>query len=195
MSSCYVCGGTVGESCTCVRYTSVEDQIAGPPTLVESLTCVADSIRNLEVQLGARQYQVNLVWTRWTGGQRGRGNEDIIRVEPLLPVPMVGDLNGVQISAQSFAAAEVGSVRVSKISPRYNEDLLIGRDLVVVPPGTALPRDINFYWEIVFPRRDAPAVRRRFTVSGVPVKHPTKFEWVVSLRRASGDRTRDGGVG
>lgn len=140
--------------------------------------------------LGARQYKVSLVWTRWSGGERGVGQEAVVQTFEILPTPLVADLNRLSLDLTAIGLNEVGSVRVSELSPRFNEDLLVGRD-VVVRAGDAIPDDMNFYWEIYYPNASAPGPRRRFFPKSAPNKNPTKFEWTIDLVKSDEDRTRD----
>lgn len=160
-------------------------------TLVSSLGPCVDSIRDLYTCLGARVYQVALVWTQWSGGARGQGAEDIIAYHRILPTPLVRDLTGIRRELEMIGLDEVGTLRVTQISPRFDEDVLVGQSLVV-ESGAAIPKDMNFYWEIFFPRADSDGVRRRFVPKSVPSKRPTRFEWVIDLLKASEDRTREG---
>lgn len=180
--ACGVCGCTDG-------FTLVQDATA-EGTLIDSLTKTVDNLRDIYTQFGARQYQVLLVWTRWSGGERGLGGEDIVRELPLLPTPMISSLDAVRRDLIQVGIEEAGQVKVTQLSPRLNEDLLVGK-AVAVPLGTDLPEDMNFYWEIFFPRVSAHGVRRRFIPKSAPNKNPTKFEWTIELLRASGDRGRD----
>lgn len=185
--ACATCGPT--RRCSCA-FTVVDDNNIGR-SLVASLTPIADSIRNIGVYLGARQYTVTLVWTQWSGGERGSGDELVLATFPLLPTPLVPSLDPIAQQLQSFGEVEVGEIRVSQISPRFSEDTLVGRD-IVVQAGLALPDDVSFYWEIYHPETGRPGIRRRFTLSGSPSKHPTQFQWTVMLTRAATDRLRDG---
>jgi hypothetical protein len=148
-------------------------------------------VRDIYTQLGARQYEVTLVWTQWTGGERGVGAESVIKMLQILPTPEVGTLNSLQRELQSIGIDEVGSLRVTEISPRFNEDLLIGKDLVV-RSGDTLPADMSFYWEVFFPRIGEFGLIRRFTPKSAPSKNATNFEWTIDLVKASENRTRDG---
>lgn len=159
-------------------------------TLIQSLTGCVDSIRDIKTCLGARPYQVSLLWTRWSGGERGVGVEELVRRELLLPTPKIADLTSLRLDLQPIGIDEVGVLRVSEISPRFNEDFLVGRDDV----GHPIPVDVNFFWEIFFPRPPvgAPGVRRRFTPKSAPTYNPTQFQWSIDLLKASEDRVRSG---
>ena len=188
MSGC--CSGCGFKSCKCdCGFTN----LSGPAiesTLIASLTCVADQIRNIGVCLGARPYKVSLIWTRWTYGERGFGAEEVIRVEPILPVPLVRDLNSLRSALQNIGVIEDGSVRISEISPRFTEDFLNG----LGPNGEPIPQDVNFFWEVNYERPNNSGVRRRFTPISAPYYDPTNFEWRVDLQKAAENRARNGDV-
>ncbi len=88
----------------------------------------------------------------------------------------------------SIGSEEMGGIRISEISPRFTEDQLIGS----ANDGTPVPSDMNFYYEVFFPRAKGPGARRRFTVNGAPNYNPTRFQWWIDLQRAYEDRTRQG---
>jgi len=164
-------------------------QFAG--TVVQRLIPYADIVRDIATRLGARPYLVYLVWTQWSGGERGIGVEEVVRIEPLLPTPLIGVLNTVNETITPIGALEAGNLKVTEISPRYSEDYLNGRD----EDGSPLPVDQNFYWEVFFPRTDGkPGERRRFVMKSVASYQGTDFEWTVELTRAIQDRTRSGDV-
>ena len=47
-------------------------------SLVESLGYVADDLRQIYTNLGARPYRINAVVVRWTGGAIGRGKQEVV---------------------------------------------------------------------------------------------------------------------
>jgi hypothetical protein len=159
-------------------------------SLIASLTPCVDAIRDINTQIGARPYQVMLVWTRWSGGDRGVGVEEAIREELILPTPKLADMASLSRDLSSVGVDEVGSVRISEISARYTEDYLVGR----CDDGSAIAEDQNFYWEIRFPRADGCGMRRRFVPKSAPSLEATKFQWTISLLKASEDRMRSGDV-
>lgn len=160
-------------------------------TLVYSLTGCVDSIRDLYTCFGARAYQVSLIWTRWSGGERGEGVEEVIRRELILPTPKVAELTSLRRDLQPIGIDEVGSLRVSEISPRFNEDILVGRS----DSGEPIPEDQSFFWEIEFQRPPGQqGVRRRFTTKSTPSYDPLRFQWQIDLLRSSEERTRSGAL-
>lgn len=190
-------------------------------TLADRLIPLADSVRQLYTDFGLRPYRIFLVWIEWKpegavlGGQLdfdevGAGEPTLVREIELLPTPRV-ELGGVGKDFDAVGTTERGSVGVSEISESYSEDQLTGllnefRDPKY--PDT-LRQGIDFFWEI---REERPpqglgrqfgpcdssggyqTVRRRFHVSGVPVRQADRFQWFVSLIRADGERSRSGSV-
>jgi len=112
----------------------------------------------------------------------------MVREVMLLPTPLIDDMAKLRNDLQTIGLEELGVIRVSEISPRFNEDFLTGKS----DDGAPIPLDQNFFWEIWFERPTGPGVRRRFTVKGVPSYMATKFQWWVDLLRANDDRTRNG---
>lgn len=171
-------------SCSCNSYHTVEEVLG--KTLLDGLVCTIDQVRDLHTTFGERRYQVSLVWTRWSGGERGIGQETVITVLNLLPTPKVSDVSQVRRDVQSFGTEEMGELKISEISMTYSENLLVGKGMVGDGP---IPLDVSFYWEVYNP---AAGLRRRFIPKSAPNINPSNFEWVISLVRASGDRDSEG---
>jgi hypothetical protein len=188
--ACAACTQGSGGTCTCV-FTPLEE-VAGS-TLIDSLTATVDCARDLFTSLGLRSYEVTLVWTRWTGGERGVGQEYVVATQPILPTPKMSGLGGVGIELKELGSNEQGSVNLSEISLRYTEDLLMGRG-GPVPEGQLIPFDVSFYWEIALPLAGGQKLRRRFTPSGVAERKAGSFEWTIQLVETEGARRRDGSV-
>src|SRR5689334_10543435 len=102
-------------------------------TLAARLGPVADKIRQIATNMGARPYRVYLVWTISGGAERGEGVERLVHEEELLPTPLVLDLTSIALQPYSAGKLPVGSVKVSQISTSYGEDVLSG---VILPNGT-----------------------------------------------------------
>lgn len=189
--SCRCCPSCHQKQCTCCGedFTVLEGRDLAT-TVISALTPCVDSIRDIYTQFGARPYTVSLVWTRWSSGTRGRGVEEVVAIIPVLPTPKVQDLAALSRDVLEVGTDEVGNIRVSEISPRFNEDELLGRG----SDGTPIPGDQSFYWEVYFPRPSSAGVRRRFTPKGVPNYAPTKFQWWIDLEKAYEDRSRGGDV-
>lgn len=189
--ACSACAQGSGGTCSCV-FTPLED-VAGS-TLIDSLVATVDCARDLYTSLGMRSYQVSLVWTRWSGGERGVGQEFVIETQDILPIPKMAGLGGVAIELKELGSNEQGSVTLSEISLRYAEDLLMGRG-GPVPLGQPIPFDVSFYWEIALPLgASGQALRRRFTPSGAAERKAGSFEWTIRLVETEGARRRDGGL-
>lgn len=167
--------------CACDQDFTIPNPDTIGNTLVRSLVPCVDKIRDLYTCLGARAYTISLVYTRWTGGVRGRGAEEVIRNDPILPTPEVSDFTSISQDVISIGTEEIGEIRVGQISARYTEDELL---------GTGTSPDQNFYWEIQFLSPNGATVRRRFVPSSAPNLEPLQFEWTITLTRAQEDRTR-----
>lgn len=155
------------------------------------LVSVADSARNIAAELGLRPYEVRLVRTRWTGGSRGEGVEEVVSAVPLTPIPKLQSLDTLQTVVNPGGLEELGAVRVSEISGKYSEEFLRGWDA----NDNAVAKDTQFYWEILFPQEGSVpdrGIHRRFTLGAAPFNDIENAQWVVVLLRQRGDRTVDG---
>lgn len=160
--------------------------------LGELQDCV-DYIRQIPVDLGARPYRVFLVWTRWSGEDRGEGVESLVREEEILPVPKVQEISSVQLQLLDIGTDEQGSLQISQISPRYTENQLLGRH----QDGSGVARNETFSWEVRLDKGDVSDLkkRRRFMIKGVPSFKADSLQWTVNLIRAGSDREHDGRPG
>jgi hypothetical protein len=158
-------------------------------SLVRGLSCLADDMRDLYTSLGARAYEVHLVHTQWSGGQRGLGVQNVLSDVVLLPTPLVTSFDGLATELLAVGSNEQGTLRVSQISPRYDEFTLRGWI-----NGEPLDEGINFFYEVYFPQPLGQTIgpRRRFTVSGIPEYRPLEFQWVLTLTKANSNREPDG---
>jgi hypothetical protein len=187
---CAKCAGaSQSTGCACGAFTTVESVLGY--TVIDMLAPAVDCARDLYTQLGLRTYAVTLVWTRWSGGSRGRGQEFIVGTFAILPTPMVPDLTALSLELKEIGMNEQGSLTVSQISPRFGEDLLMGRDHVI-PTGSKIPSDMDFFWEIYMPSPDGKGIRRRFFPSSAPSLDAGKFEWTIQLKEQEGSRARNG---
>lgn len=184
------CGGTSAPGCACAlrQFTRIDpNKLTG--SLIGSLSCLADDIRDLNTQFGARVYEVHLIHTQWSGGQRGLGVQNVLSDVLLLPTPRVSSLEGVTTELFGIGSSEKGGLSVTEISPRYDEYTLRGW-MNGAPPGP----DTQFFYEIYFPQPAGRPVgpRRRFTLTGIPEYRPLEFQWRVALTKANADREPDG---
>lgn len=175
--------------CTCAPKFTDPTLLNQARTLAGSLVGTVDSIRDLYACFGARSYTVHLVRTRWSGGERGTGVEEVISEEQLLPVPRVTGLDGLDRAAGPTGMTEQGSIRIDQISARYTEDQLLG-----IVDGRAIPLDQQFYWEVRALSLGAqPVARRRMAPSSSPELDRLNMQWTMRFARQMADRGRAGG--
>jgi len=185
-------------------------------TLVARLGPTVNRLRQRLTNFGLRPQQVFLVWTRWTGPERGDGREVILKRVPILPLPKVEDLTGISLQFFSGGTLPVGSVRVTAIPPTMSQDMLNG--LLVPDDPTAsfasqaagkgpvnpaalsqsageVVQPYEFFWEIVDDGRSnegRPPVRQRFRPLSKAFRRAEEFDWAIVLERVSDDMKRDG---
>lgn len=168
-------------------------------TLANRLGPTVDRIRQIATNLGVRPYRVFLVWTRWSGSERGEGNEqEVLRVE-VLPTPRVTSLDNVSFSPMHAGVLPVGSLRVDRISVATlpscfptTYDLLRGH-MVPTPHEDQTPEPFEFFYEVIEDGRgDCPPVRAKYRLLSVPFRRAGKVDWTVTLERESQDNFRDG---
>lgn len=148
-----------------------------------------DELRQIAADLGARPYRVFLVTTRWSGGKRGRGVETVVSETEILPTPKVDSMSAIQLQMLDVGVDDQGSLSISEISPRYNENQLLGRN----QDGSEIPEDMTFSYEVSLSRNDRDdKKRRRFQIKGVPSYEATQLQWKVQLVRSGSDRQQDG---
>lgn len=154
-------------------------------SLVEELAEVADELRQIAASpdIGLRAYTVHIVRVRWSGGQAGRGEADVVLDVPLLPIPRL-IMTGVSREFREGGALERGDARLEGVSPRYTEDELAGY-------FDAADNEAA-YIEVRMDERDGRATRRRFTLARPPIRRPSRFDWLLVLARQDGDRERSG---
>lgn len=169
------------------KHFTILTALAQQQTLTAKLGCLADGIRDLNTIFGQRPYTVTLVFTRWSGGARNEGSEEVVSATPLLPTPKVVGLDALVFRQETVGSIEDGDLRVTQISPSMTEDQLNGLGL----GGAPIPDDQSFFYEVGFLQADGTTVRRRYT-NDPPVYQPEKLGWVVKLKRQVNDRQRDG---
>lgn len=154
---------------------------------------IVDRVRQIATNLGARPHRVFLVWTSWTGRERGEGEEEeLVRLE-LLPTPVINDLTSVAWNPYSAGKLPVGAIGVREISAgQYTRELLHGWKK---PNGEALNEQReSFFYEIVEDGRTEGREpgRARCRLFGEPFLNAENVEWRIVLERASEDRDRSG---
>jgi hypothetical protein len=158
-------------------------------TLAFKFIPLADRLRDLNTRFGLRPYVVSIIHTKWAGGRRGQGVEEVSSVLLIEPTPKVASMTSLAEIVHPIGLDEVGGISVSEISGRYTEYQLRGFDSKGNPPGA----DETVFWEIEFPvPGDADSFRRRFTLSSVPMYQAGKLQWNVNLEKSHNDRTRSG---
>jgi hypothetical protein len=184
------CGCGCGTTpCSGPATFSVLDGQALGNTLLFKAIPLADKLRDLRTRLGERPYRVRILRTRWSQGQRGRGQEMVVWEQMLLPTPLISDLTGVATVVNPVGLDEIGSIMLSQISGEYTEDNLMGKGT----DGSLPDLSEQVFYEIEFPRLDGkPGERRRFTPHSAPSYKPTKFQWTINLERAHMARDRAG---
>jgi len=108
-------------------------------TLASKFGKVADNLRQLATDFGIRPYRVFLTWTKWTGVERGQGDEILIRRAEILPTPRVISIDNMNNSPMHAGVLPVGSLKVDRISVvSFTRDVLMGKafpgDAVTVHP-------------------------------------------------------------
>lgn len=166
---------------------SLQDAPCSPGmSLVEELGSVADDLRQLATDLGARPYRVFSIVVGWTGGAVGRGDQSILEETELLPTPSI-DLSTIRYIVTSGGKTDDGRVKMYEVSPRYTHDeikTLFSRQLG--------PAEQQFIEVRLDERFGADPVRHRLTLSGVPYYDATGFQWVLSLLVQQEERKRTG---
>lgn len=180
-------------------------------TLAHRFSRVGDRLRQLNTKFGIRPYRVELVWTRWSGAERGEGREEPLARVELLPTPRVRNLDtSIQYRIMGGGFLPSGTLLVQEISALYTQDQLSGlaipdgcvqdpptlrsaHQLPPKPSETSLPEPFDFYWEVREDGRgDDPAERARFRLAAWPWRNAGNVQWEVMLERVSGDPRRDG---
>ena len=119
------------------------------------------------------------------------GGASVISEEVILPNPKVVNYDAVTQFIEPVGANEQGDIEVIQIPTRYTEEQLLGKSA----DGEEIPIDIEFFWEIEFPRPDGgPSQKRRFVPRGLPTYKPGSLQWTIRLTKANDDRIFDGSV-
>ena len=175
---------------TCVRrgFTKTDPARFGS-SLAQRLIPTVDGIRDLATSLGMRPYRVSIVRTRWSGGKRGSGVEQVVCETLIEPTPKVTDMSGVAEMLSPVGIDELGSIVVTQISGRYTEEFLRG----IGDDGKQPASDEQVYYEVVFFKPgDGDGERRRFTIKSAPSYRPGGVQWSVNLERTREARDRSG---
>lgn len=175
-------------------------------SLVNRLSGTVDRVRQIATRLGARPYRVFLTWTRWTGSERGDGDEVLMLRREILPTPKVDSLDAVTFSIFHAGTIPAGSIKVTEISvAAFTEDQLRGLDstdpctcLKVVPPefvapdGAGLLDPWDFFYEVVEDQRaECTPERMRFRLLSKPFRRATNVDFLILLEKTTPNRTRE----
>lgn len=179
-----------GDPCTCTTKDgfTVPDVSTLACSLAQKLIPAVDRIRDIYTKLGARPYRVHIVRTRFSGGRRGVGVEEVVHEMELLPTPLVANLGALAESVTPVGINEQGVVQLQYVSGRYTEEQLIG----IGPGGNQVAPNETVYYEVEYFRRDGrPSERRRFVRDSVPQYQPLQFQWSITLVSVIENRERD----
>ena len=172
------------------RLAPIEDRVvcgqSMEPSLVDELGEVADDLRQLMTDFGARPYRMFSVIVSWDGGEVGRGTQRILRETELLPTPYI-DMSVLRYNVVSGGRSDSGSTKVLEISPRYTEFEL----------EEMFPRELALheqaFLEVRMDGRDgAKPLRHRFAVVGLPARDATGFQFTMAVSIQFEERTPDG---
>lgn len=160
-------------------------------TLVNRLVSRVDRLRQrTSVRFGLRPYNVFLIWERWTGTERGEGDEIEVKRFPIVPTPKVEDLTAISLSLMSGGVLPTGSLRLTRISGTLTTDMLMGK-MLPTPHEDHIPEQWEFFYEIVEDGRGDPdPVRAKFRPFSVPFRRAGQVDWTIILERVSEDRDR-----
>lgn len=169
-------------------------------TLANKLGPLGDRARQIATRMGARPYRVFLTWVKWTGEERGEGNEELWARLEILPTPRVTSLDNLSFSLYHAGTIPVGSLKVDRISIRsFTEDILLGKALPGEPfpfgenkQEKHIPQPYEFFWEVIEDGRgDNPPKHSRFRPMNRPMRRAGKLDFSIMLERTSLDRTRE----
>lgn len=161
-------------------------------SLAHRLGRVADNVRQIATNLGARPYRVFLVWVLWTGTERGEGEAEVQRELELLPTPKVATLDSVTYSIFHAGTIPAGSIKLSEVSTRYTFDELTGH-MIPLLHEDVIPQPHAFFYEVREDGRGDPRpLRQRYRVMSYPFRDAENAQWTLMLERISEDRGRDG---
>lgn len=130
-----VLGPVPGVGCACGR--PVDLPVPGAPgcaprarggaLLTDRMAMKAAALRHgADERFGLQAYDLSLVWSRWSGSERGEGDERQLLAIRIFPRPRIEDLSAIAYAGTSGGVMPVGSVRVSKVSPILTADVLSG---------------------------------------------------------------------
>jgi hypothetical protein len=154
-------------------------------------TRVAPRLWQLNTRFGIRPYRVWLVWSRWSGEERGEGSETICWRHELLPTPKL-DVSSIRYDGTPVGRVPMGTINVSEIVVTYTADELSGL-MIPRPHEDVIPEPNDFYYEVVEDGRGDPCpLRAKYRLANQPMRDAENVMWRVQLERMSEDNLRDG---
>lgn len=161
-------------------------------TFANRFARTGDRLRQIATNFGIRPLRVCLVWTKWSGAERGEGTEQEVRRIEILPTPKVSSLDSVSYSIFHSGTLPVGSIRVEQVTESLTLDTLSGK--VVPKKGEpTVPEPYSFFYEVREDGRgDNPPQRWKYRLLGVPFRRAGKVDWTMLLEKISEDPRRDG---
>jgi hypothetical protein len=152
---------------------------------------LAPRLFQLNTRFGVRPYLVDLVWSKWTGKERGEGDEKLIRKLPLLPTPLV-DLSGITYEGSPVGRVPTGMTTMREVALTWEVDVLQGLR-IPKPFEDVLPDPYDFYYEVHTDDRTGPLPQHmKFRLAKVPFLDAANVQWVLTLERMSEDAERNG---
>lgn len=156
------------------------------PSLVDDLGEVVDDLRQMFTDFGARPYRIFCVVVSWSGEEVGRGTQSLLRETELLPTPYI-DMSAIRYQAVSGGRSDTGQTTIYEISPRYTEAEI----------KEMFPRDLALneqaFVEVRMDGRDGKdPLRHRFTVTGMPARDATGFQYTCQVTIQFEERTPQG---
>ena len=134
---------------------------------------------------------MSLVWSKWSGEERGDGTETIVAKVELIPTPLV-DMSGVSYEVTSVGRVPSGSISVREVALTYTADQLMGFSIPEKHEDT-IPEPYDFYYEVTEDDRGDPLPQRsKFRLAKQPFRDAEKLMWILSLERMSEDNDRHG---
>lgn len=101
--------------------------------LAERLQPTVDRMRGRYENYGLRPNLVYMVWTKWTGDERGEGREYEVAKVKIVPTPKVDDLTKLSLSPFTGGTLPTGSIGLSQVTAVLTADNLKG----LAVPGQA----------------------------------------------------------